>query len=375
MREPEPTPADQWSTWEMEPTIPNSWPGLDLDRPEGFEISRGPVRSVGGKLVALAAAAGDFNVSGADDIGVSQMRWDLPRELHRMMAEADRAVAGFWNDVYAEAGMAGMLIERAAANYKLADHPLLGDVPIEQLQERVNGLGNGMLRGPSDIYPNGIVPLTLSTAINYGVDDMTAEQAKRDIEILVMNGGHRDPQSYAQMAESLVDLAHMLRLRAQDLRDSPWRGEAAVKAQWALRQTYGSVTALAAVNGALTRASSRFLEVITWCAQNFEAMADPDRSGWDEFWDFGGTADSRARDFLAQANKAFMEVYELMPKRIEENLPGLLVNDQNHLELKWRVKDIHESKLRMPRSNWDDPWLQLLERREDAYGEAEEYYG
>jgi hypothetical protein len=375
MREPQPTPADQWSSWETDPKNPGSWPGLGLEHAEGFEIDRGGVKVVAGRLVELAVNATDFDRSDATRYG--GFHWNLAYQLHGLFADADWAVSQFWGDVHAETGMAGLLIERAAANYKLADEPLLGDLPLDRLQERVQELsssGRG-LRGPSEIYPNGSVSLVLPKAVEYGVGDMTAEQAKQDIEALALHGIHRDPRDYKQMADSLVELANNLQLRAQDLRDSPWRGAAADNAQTALRQVYGNVTALAASTGALGNATSRFAEVIDWCRKNFETMADPDRSGWDEFWDFGGTADSRARSFLTQANNEFLTVYEMLPKKIQENLPGLLVTDENYTKLKWNIQDIQEGILDSGRGAMDNPLLKQLDHTLAGYERAEETYG
>ncbi|AQZ67315.1 unnamed protein product [[Actinomadura] parvosata subsp. kistnae] len=377
MSEPQPTPADQWSTWETNPELPGYWPGLGLEQAGGFEIHRAGVRSVAGGLVKLAVHAGDFAFSDATHYDLAGLRWNLPRELHAILTDADRAVASFWSDLYAETGMAGLLIERAAANYRLADQPLLGDLPLDRLHERVEELhpdGRGV-RGPSELYPNGRVSLRLSRMGDHGVGDMTADQAKLDIEALVRYGGVRDPHDYERMAEALVELANKLQLRAQDLRDAPWHGAAADNAQTALRQIYGNATALAAVTGALAGASRRFAEIVDWCRRNFEAMADPDRGGWEEFWDLGGTADSRARSFLAQANDAFMAVYDLVPEQVQESLPGLLVTDESHTELKWRLQDVQARILDSGVGSMDDPYVRDLDLKVAAYERAEKAYG
>ncbi|WP_043630940.1 hypothetical protein [Nonomuraea candida] len=377
MREPQPTPADQWSVWETEPQIPSYWPGLGLEREDGFEIHRGSVRGVAGRLVGMAVSAGDFDSSHATTYGLSGLHWNLPRELHAILTVADRAVTDFWGDVYAETGMAGLLIERAAGNYQLVDQAVLGDLPLDRLEERIQELApGGRLRGASEMYPNGGVSLELPRAVDHGIGDMTAELARRDIEALAMYGVYRDPHSYRQMADALVELANTLQLRAQDLRDSPWYGDAADNAQEALRQIYGNVTALAASAGALSSAAGRFAEIIEWCRANFETMVDPDRSGWDEFWDLGGTANSRARGFLAQANDEFLNVYDMLPKRIQENLPGLLVTDESLARLKGRVQESQESILDNPgRGDMNQPWLRQMEHILTGYERAEENYG
>jgi hypothetical protein len=91
-----------------------SWPGLGLEHREGFEIDRGGVKAVAGRLVGLAVNATDFDRSHATPYG--GLRWNLAYQLHGLFADADRAVSQFWGDVHAATGMAGLLIERAAAN-------------------------------------------------------------------------------------------------------------------------------------------------------------------------------------------------------------------------------------------------------------------
>jgi hypothetical protein len=379
MREPEPTPADQWSGWETDPETPRSWPGLGNEhRTGGLEIERGGVKAVSGKLLDLGVEAGKYDYLFASVYIAVPTHWALPYDLSRLFHDADAAVHKFWRDLHAEVGMAGLLIERACSRYDLADNPLLGDMPLDvldaRLVERMTGdAPSNVLWEPSDIYPNGSLSLRLPESGDHGVGHMTAAKAADDITWYPRSSGM---DFYEQMAESLVTLANTILLRAQDLRDSPWHGEAADVAQSALRRIYANATALAAVVGNLHATSRRFVEIANWCRSNFEQMVDPDRGGWDEFWDRDGSADSRTRSFLEQAKNEFLDVYRLMPERIKEDLPGLLVTDTMLDELRERADWVAG---RPKDSQWhvdnDESWLRTYRPILQGYERAEEQYG
>ncbi|WP_214318963.1 WXG100 family type VII secretion target [Nonomuraea sediminis] len=337
------------------------------------------MKAVSGNLVKLAISSQQFTPLYGG--GSWNLHWTLLRELNTLLSTAQYAAFSFWGDLYEEAGMAGLLIERASQRYDLAEQPLLGDIPRATLDQRIVGMMTGdppahvLGDEPSDIYPNGGATLELPKAIDYGVGNMTAAKAKEDLLVyppLTPVGA----DSYVQAADSLVELAHTVQGRAQDLRDAPWHGAAADKAQTALRQIYASATGLAAVCGKLAAASKGFDEVLTWCRENFERVADPDRGGWDEFWDMGGTPDSRTRDFLSGPNRQLMEIYYAMPKRIQEDLPGLMVTDQSLADLRERKNMV---KTRPKTSKWfkenDKAWLEHHNPILEGYEEAEKAYG
>ncbi|MFI6604786.1 WXG100 family type VII secretion target [Nonomuraea sp. NPDC050536] len=378
VREPNPTPADQWSQWDTNPTIPGSWPGLDAEHKDGFEIERRGVLAVSGKLVNLAMSARQLTPYYYYGGGGFDLHWTLLRELDKLVSRAQYAVFSFWGDLHEEAGMAGLLIERASQQYDLADQPRLGDIPLSELDKRVVGMMPGdppshILGEPSEFYPNGGVTLELPKAIDYGVGNMTAAKAKEDLERYLPPA---DARRCDQAADSLVELANTLQGRAQDLRDAPWRGAAADNAQTALRQIYASATALASVSGKLAAANRNVEQVFNWCRENFERVADPDRGGWDEFWDFGGTPDSRTRDFLAGPNKQLMEIYDAMPKRIHQDLPGLMVTDKSLATFR---EQVHWVETRPKNSQWqkdnDKGWLEDNKPILEGYEEAEKKYG
>jgi hypothetical protein len=281
-----------------------------------------------------------------------------------------------WNDLHAEIGMAGLLIERACARYDLADTPQLGDIPLTRFAQRIPGTdGKGLLGyggRPSKLYPNGSHVLELPE-IDYGVGDMTAAKAVQDFSHSTFWLYGDVPTYFDEMAGSLVERANTLPRRAQDLRDSPWHGEAADLAQGALRQIYANVTALAATAGSLNAAARRFTEVTSWCSANFEQVVDPHRGDWDELWDFGGSADSRTRSFLAEANNEFLDVYRLMPKRIKQDLPGLLVTDQMATDLRADVERMHNVPHELAESSM--AWLAAGTPLLAAYEQAEKEYG
>ncbi|MGW0808416.1 hypothetical protein [Nonomuraea sp. NPDC002799] len=350
-----------------------------MHRGDGFEIDRKGVQVVAGQLLHTAADAVDYDDIYVADGFLPNTQWPLPVELHRLMDEADELVHTFWRDLHSEVGMAGLLIDRAATNYKLGDDPRLGDLSSGQRDKRlVDMLPGNDLRGsflvPSMLYPSGGRTLKLSESAE-SVGPMTAAQALDDISDFPHNISEYQG-IYEPMADSLVELAHTLRYRAQDLCDAPWQGVAAENAQSALRRIYANATALAAIVGSLFHARARFLEITDWCRRNFEQMADPERGGWDEFWDGGGTADSRARSFLEEANKKFKEVGDMLPKQIKEDLPGLMVTDAKLVEL--RLSAVHVATWPQ-NSKWDEeyvatwqennlPVLQGYERAEETYG-------
>jgi hypothetical protein len=165
-------------------------------------------------------------------------------------------------------------------------------------------------------------------------------------------------------------LASTLPQRAQDLHDAPWRGEAAELTQRALRQIYDNMIYLATWADTLDAACKRFLQVVDWYTRNFNEMADPHRPYWDELLDLGTTADSRTRAFLRAANASFREVLDMIPPPITENLPGLMVVDE---DLGWLRSEIRDRKKydsaalnRYSGRQWLEEHEQLLRGREVA---------
>jgi hypothetical protein len=378
MPELQPTPTVEWSEWETEPKLPGYWPGLGSEhRPDGFDIDRRGVKAVSGKLIDAVGRTYEYDYLVISGAGLEHIHWALLRDLNGVLTRADEALRGFWKDLHAEVGMAGLLLERVCTRYDLVDDPRLGDIPSARLDERILGASPGerygdRLYSPSRLYPNGSESLELPGAVDYGVGNMTAAKGERDLGA----GWSITEDWYQGMADSLIDLARTLEGRARDLRDSPWYGEAADKAQTALRQIYGNATALAAIAGQLDTAHIRVKEIVDWAGATFEKVAAPDRGAWDEFWDFDGTKDSRTREVLAQANNALLDVYRMMPKRIKEDLPGLLVTDTSLTELRdladearvyhWDSQWKHDEK-----REWRQHYLPILE----GYEQAEKEYG
>ncbi|MGW0808417.1 hypothetical protein [Nonomuraea sp. NPDC002799] len=385
MREAEPRVTDPWALTQTTPTGPSHWPGSGIEyrgdkfeyRGDGFEIDRKGAQVVAGRLVDLAVDTGKYSHPRSQEYVSAISQWALPRELSRLMGKADEVVKTFWGDLYAEVGMAGLLIDRAAANYKLGDDPRLGDLPLAQLDQRIldlmpDGADRSGFEGPSRLYPNNSETIQLPASVDYGVGQMTAMQAIHEVSYFPDSGrGERD--IYEPMFESLVELARTLLLRAQDLRDAPWRGAAADVAQNALRQIYANANALAATVGSLFRAAVRFVEVIDWCRWNFQQLV---QGGAMMLAATGDTLDGRARSLLEEANEKFYGVYDLMPKRIVQNLPGLMVTEVDLIKLYAAAKTIVTRPKNTPwlkayDAAWQREYLPVLK----AYGQAEETYG
>lgn len=380
MQEPNPTPSEQWSRWDTDPELPTYWPGLGAEHKNGFEIDHRGVRAVSSRMVPIARAIGSRDLNDVHGFYLQNSFWNLPAQISELLHTAVEAVGHFWDDLHGEIGMAGLLVERASARYDLAEKPLLGDIPLKQLIGRVDGAS--LERpfesfAPSLLYPNGVVSLELPKSVDYGVGDIGVMTAKDEIFHSFANF-HSKPELLDDMADALVELAHKVRGHAQDLRDAPWYGEAADKVQGALRKVYGSTTALAATSAHVGTAVRNFQTVARWCQANYERIADPDRGGWSEFWDLGGTPESRTHDFLRRANEEFMKVYEAMPKRIAEDLPGLMVDDRGLASAR-RSVDWGESQLAKADSEYekkeDREFLDQARRRYQGYEAAEQTYG
>ncbi|MGN9785095.1 hypothetical protein ACTMTF_26935 [Nonomuraea sp. ZG12] len=334
------------------------------------------MKAVSGRLIELSVDADVDMAFKKLPNSIPNLHWRLPQDLGALLQGAGNVARLLWNDLHAEIGMAGLLIERACARYDLADTPQLGDIPLTRFAQRIPGTdGKGLLGyggRPSKLYPNGSHVLELPE-IDYGVGDMTAAKAVQDFSHSTFWLYGDVPTYFDEMAGSLVERANTLPRRAQDLRDSPWHGEAADLAQGALRQIYANVTALAATAGSLNAAARRFTEVTSWCSANFEQVVDPHRGDWDELWDFGGSADSRTRSFLAEANNEFLDVYRLLPKRIKQDLPGLLVTDQMATDLRADVERMHNVPHELAESSM--AWLAAGTPLLAAYEQAEKEYG
>ncbi|WP_406311328.1 WXG100 family type VII secretion target [Streptosporangium sp. NBC_01639] len=366
MSGPEQTSTDPWSQWDTNFKSPTDWPGLGYEHSSGYEIDRDGVKASAGNLIQLAASAFDRRHSSVCYFGEEHSLhswhritpgfwWQLPQELAKLLGKAHELFYCFWLDLHAETVMAGLLIEHSAQRYDLVEEPLLGDLALSDFTERVGGIlshdASKRLSSRSSLYPNGGALLTLPQeplSEDYGVHYMTLKKANEDLfpkfdqeflESTAGIGSFACPLPYKEFADSLAELVQALQSRARDLRESPWRGAAADNAQEALRQICGNATALAAIAGDLATANSRYSEVSNECRLNFQRVVDPDRSGWNEVWDFGATPDSRTRDFLAGSNQDFWDIYSNMPDQIREDLPGLFINDKSLADIR---QEIHE---------------------------------
>ncbi|WP_138718752.1 hypothetical protein [Nonomuraea basaltis] len=368
----------------MSPEIPGPWPGPDYaagangSGNDGFEIDRRGVRAVSGKLIQLAHDEGDDSAI----ITHTRLRmgfpWEFPNDLARCLHGAGLSVRIFRSDLHAEIGTAGVLIERACTRYDLVDNPRLGDMPFLEAgsegvrpPDRLGERPSIHFGGPSRLYPNGSEPLPL--VVDDGVERVTAEMAVTSF--YQPSTGDGIPTYLEQMISSLVEVANTLPLRAQDLHDAPWSGEAADLTQRALRQIYENVIYLATWADTLNAACRRFLEVVDWYVTNFHEMVDPNRRYWDELLDLGSTADSRTRSFLRAANLQFLEVLNMIPQPFTENLPGLMVVDEDlewtRHEVRWHQKYDSAALNRLS----GQMQFEELQRRLEAQEAAERTYG
>ncbi len=404
----EATRTDQWSGWEMSPEI-GPWPGpgdtagTNGSGNDGFDIDRRGVRAVSGKLIELAHDGIEKPLYAYAQLPVG-FPWKFPHELARFLYKAGLSAVIFWRYLNEEIGTAGVLIERACTRYDLVDNPRLGDMPFmeagsrgvrppDRLGERPPLLWDGY--GAGNHYPNGTFPLP--SVVNDGVDRVSADRAATSFYRPSAEREEGIPTFLDLLISSLVELANTLPMRAQDLHDAPWRGEAADLAQRALRQTYENFHYLATWADTLDAACKRFLEVVDWYANNFHEMVDPYRPYGDELLAFGATADSRtknfyamadphrpygvellttadsrARAFLGTANSLFLEVLDMIPQPLTQNLPGLMVVDEN-------LKSVR-SEIKYDKEHGPVPWyqrgrLEENERLVQDLAAAERTYG
>ncbi|MCG5216496.1 hypothetical protein [Streptosporangium sp. KLBMP 9127] len=330
------------------------------------------MRAVSGKLIQLAHDGSDNSAITHTQL-VMGFPWEFPNDLARCLHGAGQSVRIFWNDLHAEIGTAGVLTERACTRYDLVDNPRLGDMPFLEAgsegvrpPDRLGERPSIQFGGPSRLYPNGSEPLPL--VVDDGVERVTAEMAVTSF--YRPSAGDGIPAFLEQLIGSLVDVANTLPLRARDLHDAPWSGETADLTQRALRQIYENVIYLATWADTLNAACRRFLEVVDWYVTNFHEMADPNRRYWDELLDFGSTADSRTRSFLRAANLQFLEVFDMIPQPFTENLPGLMVVDEDlewsRYQVWWHQKYGSAAPNLRSGQQWVEEHQRLLEAREAA---------
>jgi hypothetical protein len=262
MRDPIPTSSELLSQWDAAPRVPEYWPGLGNEHSDGYEIDRAGVGAASLGLVKIGTSAGnDKYFAQYPDHFYLSLNWLLPGSIGQLLYYAGDAFSDFYADLYAETAMAGLLIEHCAQRYDLVEDPLLGDIARSRFEERIAAMLPGgsprsrLFTTPSKDYPKSSMSLELSKELDYGVGHMTAEQAKEDFA--PDKRFHDDSPHYRQATDALIELVRALQSRAQDLRDSPWRGGAADNAQTALRWIYGNATALAVVAGGLAPAGTR----------------------------------------------------------------------------------------------------------------------
>lgn len=390
------TRTDQWSGWEMSPEI-GPWPGpgdtagANGSGNDGFDIDRRGVRAVSGKLIQLALDGLEKPLYTYSQLTVG-FPWRLPHDIARHLYKAGQSAVHYWEDLNAEIGTAGALIERSCTRYDLVDNPRPGDMP--SMEASPGGkwppgrLGERPIHwsGPHSFYPNGTHELPSLAGDGIGVDHQTAAGT--------VGAFHRPSTDYEEgiptfldsLGSSLVELANTLPLRAQDLYDAPWRGQAADLMQRALRQVYDEIVHLATLADTLDAACKRFLEVVDWYRMNFYAMADPHRPfghelpaiGTTNFYDPHRpnlvepltTADSRTRDFLRTAESLFLEVANMLPPPITPNLPGLMVADEDLKELRASIEDDRKYGTWYERQDLveNEELLQGMEAAERTYG-------
>ncbi len=136
-----------------------------------------------------------------------------------------------------------------------------------------------------------------------------------------------------RIANGLVEVAHALVSSAQDVRDAPWHGPAADKAQSAMHTIYENVRGLAAVHGRIAQTVYEIALVVSTAQHRFDAVVN--KGGW-EFSDLWGGDDDDARRFMSDVNRELAAAIGRVPDMYVMELPGLIPeNDRDTYTLAW----------------------------------------
>ncbi|MEU4230854.1 hypothetical protein AB0F17_41745 [Nonomuraea sp. NPDC026600] len=135
------------------------------------------------------------------------------------------------------------------------------------------------------------------------------------------------------IANGLVEVAHGIVFRAQEIRDAPWHGPAADKAQGALQSIFETVRGLASVHGDMGLRTTECAEILISAQHRFDAVVN--KGGW-EISDLWGGDDKDAAEFLTGVNRQLGDVMRRLPGAAQLGLPGLIPEpDRATYSLAW----------------------------------------
>lgn len=333
-RDPQPTLQDEWSAWEPYPQRQHYWPGLGVERVDGFEVDHARLQAIGTHFMTEFEGVSqhlpkpqlnDF----ADRMRYHPTGWLAAQTWTTLVGAFEDALCFLTTDAMMETAVAARGVATSGRTYELVDkdpwlskHQLEGGVSSDRASRYM----------VTNAYPSGSIGL-LTPYEN--VDDVIGnwvanepgmgEYSRTSIRYKLMSWKPEGLTSYAStvtgIANGLVEVAHGLMSRAQEMRDAPWRGAAADHAQQSIRQIYENVRGLAATHGQVAHGLTAAAEIITTAQSRFDAVVN--KGGW-EFSDLWNGDDEDARHFFKGVGQQLADVLRQMPQSARIDLPGLI---------------------------------------------------
>lgn len=337
--EPQPTPQDEWAAWDTSPERQSYWPGLGLEHKDGYEdgyeVDHARLQTIGLHLMTefddvYHLLHKPFHSGAKMDDGI--MDWQAADTVSFLISNFEEALCCLTGDAMMECTAAAALVTTTGRSYEFADDHALRAKPSlwNGLPEGVGG-SKGDYR-VSNAYPAGTIGLLtpyenikdpIADYITY--NNSHHEKNRVQIREMLMSWKVDAVADYAtatvNIANGLVEVAHAFVFRAQEIRDAPWRGPAADKAQKTLKQIFESVRGLAAVHGEVGLRTNECAEILRSAQHRFDGVVN--KGGW-EFSDLWNGDDGDAREFLTNVNRQLGDVMGRLPERALIDLPGLI---------------------------------------------------
>ncbi|MFG3439395.1 hypothetical protein ACGF0J_19320 [Nonomuraea sp. NPDC047897] len=249
--EPPPPPAQEWSQWDITPTLPPSWPGLGEPHEDGFTVGHGTLSGIAVGIAGLVGGAWQNIVGQAfhglsffDNVWESALGSPNLDQLLQRFSDIQGTLGTFLDSVGSEIATAAILVAQGGEAYRLSDFP-----PGKEDEDfrTPYGMGNAPAairqKVPAGLRPGGGYPQATETfePLTDKGDPPGYLDVSAVLELHALTAFGQYAVSCRDKADKLVEVTHHLRSRANDLSDAPWRGPAAEAAQESLRRIYANV--------------------------------------------------------------------------------------------------------------------------------------
>ncbi|MEU7861283.1 hypothetical protein [Nonomuraea sp. NPDC049141] len=346
MREPQPTAEDEWSAWENLPIREYYWPGLELEHSSGYEVGHGRLQTIGKQLMTqfdevyrlLHRRFESAKMTG----GI--LGWKAAITVSDCITGFEEALSCLTGDAMMECAMAAGLVSTSGRSYQLAEVDSWRAKPDAWAtipEESWSPKGHYWV---SNAYPNGsISPRILKANVGDPVTELITDDTshhglnRAQIREMLMSWKPNLLTDYASattaIANGLVEVAHGIVFRAQEIRDAPWHGPAADKAQEALKSIYETVRGLASVHGDMGLRTTECAEILISAQHRFDAVVN--KGGW-ELSDLWSGDDKDAAEFMTGVNRQLGDVMRQLPGAAQLGLPGLIPESERAIySLAW----------------------------------------